>query len=40
MKLKCSKCNHVWITRKERIPVLCSYCKASTYFHKPLVLKE
>lgn len=40
MKIKCSKCGHVWTTRKERVPVACSYCKTSMYFHKPLVLKE
>lgn len=38
MKLKCTKCGHVWTTRKERIPPSCPHCKYSTYYHKPIPL--
>lgn len=40
MKLKCEKCNHVWDTKKDDMPKMCPYCKCSTYYHKPLVLKK
>ncbi len=40
MKLKCTHCSHVWETRKEKIPAQCPRCKYSTYYYKPIVLKE
>ena len=40
MKLQCTKCDHMWITRKSRIPVACPSCKYSTYYHKPIVIKK
>ncbi|HLD48741.1 MAG TPA: hypothetical protein VJB11_00080 [archaeon] len=40
MKLRCSKCGHTWVTRKDKVPVACPYCKSSTYYKKPLVLRE
>ncbi|MEM7819553.1 MAG: hypothetical protein QXD48_01855 [Candidatus Aenigmatarchaeota archaeon] len=40
MRLKCIHCNHVWDTRKDAISKLCPYCKYSTYYHRPIVIKK
>ena len=40
MRLKCTHCSHVWMTRKERVPSLCPRCKYSTYYHRPLMLRD
>jgi rubrerythrin len=40
MKLKCSHCDHLWETRKDTVPKQCPYCKYTTHYHKPIVLRK
>lgn len=36
LKLKCKRCGHIWIPRKEEIPQRCGKCK-SPYWNKELI---
>jgi predicted Zn-ribbon and HTH transcriptional regulator len=40
MRLRCPKCDHNWETRKESVPKQCPWCKSSTYFHKPMIVRK
>lgn len=40
MKLKCTRCQHDWETRKDRIPSQCPHCKYSTYYHRPIIIRK
>lgn len=40
MKLKCTHCDHVWETKKEKKPTACPFCKYSLYYHEPIVINK